>query len=416
MRFAYYAGIYLYGWSLRLAAPFHSKAAAWVQGRKEVWPKVSAFKPKSDQVIWFHCASLGEFEQGRPLMEALVKRLPSASLVITFYSPSGYRVRKDFPLADLVCYLPEDKPGNARRFVDAIRPTMAFFVKYEFWHGYLTALHKSGCALYNVSGVFRPGQRFFGPWSSFFKKDLTCFSHFFVQDEVSEGTLKSAGFTQVTTTGDTRFDRVFETAQLADDIPWMNKIKTDRPLLMAGSTWPVEEDILIPLINKAKYGEIWVITPHEVADSHIRKLEGRIRRRTLRFSEMLKGADLTDAEVILVDNVGWLARLYKYADAAVVGGGFSGKLHNILEPAAFGVPVLFGPKHERFREAAELIENGGAFIFRHGTQLERALDMLIGEQLVGKIAGQMCLQYVRKNKGATVRMMELLFPQDQPGS
>ncbi|MCB0430332.1 MAG: 3-deoxy-D-manno-octulosonic acid transferase [Flavobacteriales bacterium] len=408
MEALYRISIWLYGLVIRMAAPVHEKARLWLSGRKETWGYLEKKIPADKEVHWFHCASLGEFEQGKPVMEAMMNAHPEVFILVTFFSPSGYVPRKNHPVADAVCYLPEDKPGHVNCFLNLVKPKQAYFIKYEFWHGYLRELKRRSIPVINLSGVFRPNQRFFKWYGGFFFRDLQGFRHFFVQDHASARCLESAGIKQVTISGDTRFDRVREIAEASETLPLLDVFAQDRKVVVAGSCWPTEEH-LIYQVMKSGLDTKWVLAPHDVGSHHIDRMASRLPLPFVRYSEATPET-LAQAQVLLVDQVGLLSRIYKYGHAAIVGGGFSGKLHNILEPAAFGLPVLWGPRHRRFWEAEALIEKGGGFVFTDGVSLLKTLTFVLEEPFVGQMAGEVSRQFVRTGSGATRIIMEHLFP------
>lgn len=407
MKLIYDLGIFLYGAVLRLISPFNSKARLWIAGRKN-WERSLQEQIKRDQhYIWVHCASLGEFEQGRPVIEALKKEAPTCKVILTFFSPSGYEVRKNYSLADVVCYLPADTPRNSERFISIVRPAVVIFVKYEFWYNYISALHKKGIPLYLISGIFRSSQPFFRWYGMFFRKMLLNFSHFFVQDQRSESLLKSAGISNVTVAGDTRFDRVVRIAAQVRDIPELEAFRGNSRLFLAGSSWPPDEEIISRYILNHKDEVKWVFAPHEIHKSNIERLERLIGKDVVRFSEFTEAK--ADARVMIIDNMGMLSSAYRYAGIAAVGGGFGKGIHNVLEPACWGIPVLFGPNYGKFREAVDLIAMGGARSYSNYEEFETAFESLAYNKEVYSKAADSAGRYVKENSGATAVIMERIL-------
>lgn len=404
MLFLYNLGIQLYGIMLRIAALFHPKAKSWVEGRRH-WPqKLQAnWPPKSKQArlrIWLHAASLGEFEQGRPIIEALKKNFPDCHILLSFFSPSGYEIRKDYPVADYVCYLPLDTAKQANDFVRMTKPDLAIFVKYEFWHHHLSALKQRNIPTLLVSATFRPQQIFFKPYGAFFRQMLQQFSHIFVQDQSSLALLQKQAIKNLEKAGDTRVDRVMAIAKEAKDFPKVNAFIREESVLVAGSTWPADEKHLFPLI-KALAAKNWrfIIAPHEIHPDRLASLEQGLPCPSIRYSQLEEAGDYA-AQVLIIDNIGMLSSLYRYGKIAYIGGGFGQGIHNILEPVAFGLPVLFGPKHQKFTEAVALLESGGAISIQDASSLQKAMQKL-AEQHQYTQASQAALDYLAYNRGAT---------------
>ncbi|PHR26970.1 MAG: 3-deoxy-D-manno-octulosonic acid transferase [Fluviicola sp.] len=375
MHLLYNIGVSAYGIAIRIASLFLPKAKKWIAGRK----KWHLYLPdlENEEVVWFHCASLGEFDQGLPLMHKIKTETPDVFLLVTFFSPSGFEhYQKREHHADFVCYLPLDTPSNAKKFIQHFSPTQSFFVKYEFWGNYILAAKKSGSKIYNVSGIFRPKQRFFKWYGGFFRKILQQFDHFFVQNESSKELLNSIQLSNVTVTGDSRFDRVIENRDKAKDNAIIQQFKGTDQLIIIGSSWPVDEALLNPWINRSNHKIL--IAPHQVDDKHIEQIISGISRKVERYSRLSEGS-VSDSEVLILDTIGHLASAYKYGTIAYVGGGFSGSLHNILEPAVFGLPVIFGPKHTRFPEAQAFIDGGFGFSIESTTQFESAFNEISSE-------------------------------------
>lgn len=402
MRFLYTFGVGVYGLAIRIASLFLPKAKKWISGRKN-WtsnlPEVNG-----QEVVWFHCASLGEFDQGLPLMNMIKQENPEIFLLVTFFSPSGFEhYQKREHSADFVCYLPLDTVNNAKKFIQHFSPKQSFFVKYEFWGNFIFAAKKNGSSIYNVSGIFRPNQRFFKWHGGFFRKILQQFDHFFVQNESSKGLLNSIGLSNVTISGDSRFDRVIENRKKAKDNAIIEQFQGADQLVIIGSSWPADESVLLPWINETKYKIL--IAPHQVDDKHVEQIISRISRKVDRYSSLSKKAVL-DCEILVLDTIGHLASAYKYGTIAYVGGGFSGSLHNILEPAVFGLPVIFGPKHKRFPEAQAFVDGGFGFSIETTGQFESAFSQIIDDldAISEKERG-----FVESNAGASDKIYRRIY-------
>ena len=402
-RILYRTFIRLYILILHLAAPFRSKARLMLEGRKRLLGEVSvAFKRVQEPVAWFHCASLGEFEQGRPVMEGLRERYPEYKILITFFSPSGYEVRKNYLGADFVYYLPFDLPVSVRAFVAAVHPAMVVVVKYEFWYFLLHCLSRRHVPLFLISGIFRPGQVFFRPWGRLYRSVLHTFTHLFVQDEKSRDLLRGIGILNVTVSGDTRFDRVYEISRYPQIADLVEEFCAGAPVMVVGSLWPEDLRVLLPLIREAPGGLKFVIAPHEVEEGGIRRLVQELGEGTLRYSTA--GTTRADAfRILVIDNVGMLSSLYRFGVVAYVGGAFGEGLHNILEPAACGVPVFFGRSRSnaKYREAGELLAAGGAFEVSEASELRSGVRRLLEDPAEQKRASEAGLHYVLARKGAT---------------
>jgi 3-deoxy-D-manno-octulosonic-acid transferase len=401
MRIIYHIVIGLLGLGIRIASVFHHKAAAWTSGRRHLFENLCRFLASDDRpVIWFHCASLGEFEQGRPLIESIHRRYPTHRILLTFFSPSGYEVRKNYQGASYVAYLPLDTPANARRFVDLVNPSAVFFIKYEFWYNFLYRLHRQQIPVFFASAVFRPRQVFFQWYGGWFRKHLRMVRHFFVQDKASEQLLRQTGLAEVTHSGDTRFDRVHLVASKPDRFTSVENLTASRPLLVAGSTWPEDEAILAKIIDHYKGQLFFLIAPHEVSEERVMELQRTIPIPSIRFSGLTASQEQV-SDVLVIDRIGFLAHLYQYAEIAYIGGGFGRGIHNILEAAAFGKPVLFGPNYLKFREATDLIARGAAFSITSGEEaLAVVNDLLTNRERYRQCAAN-CKSYVEEHTGAT---------------
>lgn len=353
----YTLGIYFYGLIMRIGALFHPKAKKWVNGRKNFWSKIPDLK--DENVIWFHCASLGEYDQGKPIMEAWKKENPTDYILVTFFSPSGYENIKDKSVGDYTCYLPLDTPRNAKRFMKYFKPSKVFFIKYEIWVNHLKAAKKSGAQLYSVSASFRKNHRFFKWYGGTFRKALFLFDHIFVQYRLSKDLLSNIGINNVTVSGDTRYDRVAQRAEEEKENAIISPWAKGESIFVMGSSWPIDEEMIIPYINDYKIKTKVIIAPHEVNSAHIQQIEDRLKVNYQLYTNIQKGEELKrHTHVLILDCIGVLADAYKYGNIAYVGGGFGTGLHNILEPAAFGSPVIFGPIHQKFPEAQAFIDAG----------------------------------------------------------
>ena len=367
-------------------------------------------KVESDaRYIWFHCASLGEFEQGRPLIEKIRADYKQYKIVLTFFSPSGYEIRENYDGADIVMYLPVDTPANAQKFLDIIKPEKVFFIKYEYWHSFISEINRRGIPLFMVSAVFHKDGIFFrkdlrGRW---FRRILMKFDHIFVQDENSLQLLGSAGITECTVSGDTRIDRVAVIARNAKDIPAIERFKDRFPLIIAGSTWKPDEELLSQYINNSSNIKI-IFAPHEVSDSNIQRLQQMIKTPSVRFSRV-NDIEISDFKILIIDSIGLLSSLYKYGSIAYIGGGFGAGIHNILEPAVFGLPVIFGPNHHKFKEATDLKLLKGAWPVNNFRELERVLTMFLNEPSKLSASSEICKNYVSKNIGATRIIIKKVF-------
>jgi len=405
MRLLYDLGILLMNAGLRMAAPFNSKARLWVRGRKDIFRRMAEVVRPDDEVAWLHAASLGEFEQGRPVIEALREACPRYKILLTFFSPSGYEVRKNYAGADWVFYLPADTPRNARRFLRVFRPKVAVFVKYEFWINYLLAMRKEGTRLYLISSIFRRGQIFFRPYGGLFRRALGAFAHIFVQNDESRALLERIGVRCVSVTGDTRFDRVCSIAARAKRLPEIERFAAGRPVFVAGGTWPPDEELLLGMIDR--YRDVkFIVVPHEIDPDRIERLIGRIGRPALRYTQLTPETDSAEAGVLIVDTIGILSSLYRYGRWGYIGGGFGAGIHNTLEAAVFGLPLAFGPHYGKFREACDLIESGGAESIADGAQLLEWFDRLYRDPAATQRAGEACRTYVESHRGATRRIVD----------
>jgi 3-deoxy-D-manno-octulosonic-acid transferase len=399
----YTFGITLYSLLIRLAAPFNPKAREWVAGRKGWKNKLSNAFQDTDKIVWFHAASLGEFEQGRPVMEASRRAFPNHKILLTFFSPSGYEQMKDYVGADVVMYLPADCPRNAKYFVRTLKPAMAVFIKYEFWYNYLSELNRSKTPVIFISALFRNGQPFFKWYGGWFRKKLRNINHFFVQDESSSDKLKSIGIDQITVSGDTRFDRVADILASKRGNADIEKFCKGHNVLLAGSTWPPDEEMLSAL--PARFPELKIIiAPHEIKEERIRQLAATMKLDVARFTRD-KPASWPDKQVLILDTIGILSSVYRYADIAYIGGAFATGLHNIQEPAVNGMPVIFGPKYDKFREAVALVHDGGAYSINSSSELLELLDDLLYDTVTYNAACEVSKKYMLEQTGATEKIL-----------
>lgn len=387
----------------RLAATINTKAAQFVIGRKEQKDALTATFPLKEnaQLVWVHCASVGEFEQGRPVIEALKAWRSELKVLLTFFSPSGYNLRKNYEHADYVFYLPWDTPKNAAWFARQVKPSLAIFVKYEFWYHYAVALRSASVPLISISAIFRNDQIFFRPGGGLFRKLLKQFDHFFVQNDLSVRLLHSIGIDAVTRAGDTRFDRVHQIMQQSAVLPLVEKFCAHKPVMVIGSAWPQDMDVLYPFINEHKNDMRFIIAPHELNGAFMHDIVRSVQATVVQYSSATEDSVL-HAEVLLVDSVGLLSALYRYGRYAFVGGAYSQGLHNILEAASYGIPVFFGDRaYQKYAEAVELIMRGGAFEVRDYTDLQRKFDTLHHDPEQYQLACAISRQYTEENLGAT---------------
>lgn len=390
-----------YSAAIKAAARFNPKAHQWVEGRRGLLPRITeAMRANQHPVIWVHCASLGEFEQGRPVIESLKTRFPEHKIFLTFFSPSGYEVRKNYAHADWVFYLPADTPANAHDFVAAVRPSLAIFVKYEFWFNYMRTLSHSKVPVNVISAIFREGHPFFKWYGFWFRKQLSVISQFYVQNEDSADTLRRHGINRVVVSGDTRFDRVQAVAAQSFSHPVVEAFVEKHRVLVAGSTWPPDEQLIVALMKNAPADVKLLIAPHEVNEQAIQELTRSLGPRTIRLSKTTTTA-AQQARAMIVDSVGMLSQLYRYGDFAYIGGGFGAGTHNILEAATFGLPLFFGPNHQKFRETIDLIRLRGAFPVSTVSCFLSIFEKVATDDFIYQQAHKACLDYIARNTGAT---------------
>lgn len=406
----YTLAILVLGWVYRLAALFVPKAKKWVAGRKN-WSsdlqKTIRDWPEDSRKIWMHCASLGEFEQGRPLIELIKQESPDTRIVLTFFSPSGYEVRKDYPLVDWTQYLPLDTPRNAARFLDLLQPELAIFVKYEFWFNFIASAKKRRIPLILIAGLFRERQYFFGPFGKWFLRQLGSFRQFYVQNESSARILTSHGLNQFSVVGDPRVDRVLQIAQKAPRFSEIEAWKGDRKTLVVGSSWPPDEEVLFSFFAEA-LREDWcvILAPHDISTRHIRQIEDRLPLSYLKYSSLKKNGS-SPTRALIIDNIGMLSALYQYGDLAYVGGGFGAGIHNTLEPMAFRLPVIFGPKYQKFKEAEETVAQGGSFSIKNTEEMKSVFSNLLDTNFYEN-SSDVVHGYLQQSKDATTKIYNAL--------
>ena len=390
---------------LRVVAKFSPKMRLFVDGRKDVEAILAQKISANDNTIWFHAASLGEYEQGLPVMLKMKENYPNHKIILSFFSPSGYEVRKNNAVADVTVYLPLDTKRNANRFLDLVHPEIIFFIKYEFWPNYLNSIHQRKIPTYLISGIFREDQPFFKWYGGFYRKALFAFTHFFVQNDKSKTLLASLGFSNVTVSGDTRFDRVVQILDQDNTLKFIEEFKDDKMTIVVGSSWPADEKLLVNYINRSRDDLKFIIAPHNIKHGQIVELQNCIERDVVLFSEK-NGVDLSSKQVFIIDTIGLLTKIYSYADLAYVGGGFGNPgVHNILEPATFGIPIVLGPNFSHFAEAVALVNLGGATSVSNQSQLDDAFDNLLSNDDERGEQGSICETFVQMNKEATKKIL-----------
>jgi 3-deoxy-D-manno-octulosonic-acid transferase len=355
--------------------------------------------------VWFHAASLGEYEQGLPVMQRFRNEHPQYKIVLTFFSPSGYEVRKDSKEADVICYLPLDSKSNVTRFLDLVQPQMVFFIKYEFWPNYLKALKKRTIPTYLISGIFSEKQLFFKWYGSFYRKCLNNITHFFVQDKKSQELLNALGMQNVTISGDTRFDRVLEILERNNQLDYIQEFVGDNLTTVVGSSWSQDEELLMSYINNSTVGVKWIFAPHNIKTEQVNKLKQSCQKSVVLFSEK-EEKDLSVYDVFIIDTIGVLTKIYSYADVAYIGGGFGSGIHNVLEPATFGMPVVIGPKYQKFKEEVDLVAIGACVSVANQKELNTILDSLITDKEVRQQKSKLSQDFVRNHAGATAIVLE----------
>ncbi|MCJ7465882.1 MAG: 3-deoxy-D-manno-octulosonic acid transferase [Maribacter sp.] len=407
MYFIYNLVVILIGFHLRIVAWFHPKIKLFVNGRKQTFSTLQKTIHPTDKIIWIHVASLGEYEQGLPVIKKIRKAYVDHKILVTFFSPSGYEIKKNTGDADIVVYLPLDTQKNVTRFLRLTHPKLAIFVKYEIWPNYLKELRYKNIPTLMISALFKSKQIYFRPYGGFMQKALRTFTHFFLQDENSKILLESIGFTNCTVSGDTRFDRVSEILAQDNSLSFMQRFKGKSLCLVAGSTWPEDEAILVDFINSAHTGLKYVLAPHTIKSDHVQHLQRNILKKSCLYSE-LESIDAAGCEVLIIDTIGLLTKIYSYADAAYVGGGFVTGLHNTLEPATFGIPVIIGPNYGNFKEAIDLVAKHGIQVIRSKDEFTLVMNRFLNEPQFRDRTGAINRAYVAENKGASVQIMEYI--------
>jgi 3-deoxy-D-manno-octulosonic-acid transferase len=392
MNTLYNISIWIFSIAVHIASLFNPKAKQWIKGRKGIFQKLAEATKDNKDIVWFHCASLGEFEQGKPIIEGYKIKHPTHKVLLTFFSPSGYEIRKNYDGVDWVFYLPADTKSNAKKFISIVKPIKVIFIKYEFWFNYMAELKKQNISFYSVSAIFRDGQAFFK--YKWWAKQLNNVSHFFVQDKDSKELLQSLGFSNCTVTGDTRFDSVVSNTQKAVSIPLIEKFSKNKTTIICGSTWPKDEAILAKYI-KENPNYNYIIAPHEM--KHINELKQQTN--ALLFSKA-DSTNISNSPVLIIDSIGILSNIYKYGDLAYIGGGFGSGIHNILEAVAYGLPVVFGPNYQKFNEATELIKQKGAISISNYTELTSAVDFF------NAFDKSIAINYIQENSGATTKILD----------
>ncbi len=407
IRILYSLGVKAYYLLMLFASIFNAKAKEWIKGRKNIFSKLEQAHLLDSSNIWFHVSSLGEFEQARPLIEKIKNRYPRYKIVLSFFSPSGFEIRKNYKYADSIIYLPIDSRRNAKRLLNLIKPEFAFFVKYDFWFFFLKELKNRNIRTYLVSAIFREDQLFFKSIGKWYAKMLESFSFIFVQNNKSAELLKSINIHNVSVAGDTRFDRVIEIAEHSKDIDLIKSFVGDKFTLIAGSSWFEDEQIICRYLNNSADMK-FIIAPHEIDENHIINLLQIINRPVVRYSRA-EGIDLADYQVMIIDNIGMLSSIYKYGHVAYIGGGFGAGIHNIIEAAVYGMPVVFGKKYKNFQEAVDMIDLKVAYSINDFNEFETVLNLLISDRNYLDLLSQKAKDYVMKNKGASETILKFVF-------
>ena len=407
MTFFYNVGIWLYHMLVRASALFDPKAKEWISGRSRIFERIAQDVDPSARRAWVHCASLGEFEQGRPVIERLRQEFPEMEILITFFSPSVYKVIRDYEHANHVFYLPLDTARNARRFLELVEPDLIVFVKYEFWYHFLTEASRRSIPTVVIAASFRPDHRFFKWYGGLFRKMLAGISHIFVQTKESIDLLREIGIDSCSISGDTRYDRSFQQAKDPEPVELVARFKGERKVFIAGSTWPLGEEVIVQLINDNVFEGKFIIAPHEISEARMEQLANSINRPVAFFTKCSIDT-IHEYDVMIVDTVGYLTRIYQYGDYAYVGGGFSPFLHNTLEAFAFGLPTFFGPQYDKFWEAQEAVKNGAGFPISNIEDLKAQLSLLESDPMIYGMASEMSRNLIRQNTGATDKVMAYL--------
>ena len=408
MLFLYNLVISIAGFFLKIVALFSPKIKLFVEGRKNVFSILEEKIKPSDKTIWFHSASLGEYEQGLPVIEKIKEKYPSHKIIVTFFSPSGYEVRKNNTVADVTVYLPLDSKSNAKRFLKLVHPEFVFFIKYEFWLNYLKELEKSKTPTYLISGIFRDSQMFFKWYGGFYRNALKAFTYFFVQNESSKQKIETIGFKNVIISGDTRFDRVAAILERDNTLDYIENFKNNQPIIVIGSSWPKDEALIAEYINQAPDNIKFIIAPHNIKTDQIAVLKSLLTKSTILYSEK-EEKDLSNYNVFIIDTIGLLTKIYSYAAIAYVGGGFGNPgIHNILEPATFGIPIVIGPNFANFAEAVSLVELEGCVSVSTFNELKTVFDRLLNDAAFFKEKSKICKSFIQENKGATDTIMRIV--------
>ena len=408
MRLLYSLAIRCYSGMISLASLLgNAKARLWSQGRRKQWDRLKSDDSDAEW-IWFHVSSLGEFEQGLPLIEKIKERYPKYKLLLTFFSPSGYEPRKNFQLADKVAYMPSDTLTNAKRLVDNFNIKAAFFVKYDFWFNYMKVLNDNDIPLYYVSALLHSNHYFFKFYASWFRKQLRYVKHYFVQNEETENLLKSIGIVNVTVTGDTRFDRVYDIARQSQSFPEIENFINGRKCIIAGSSWQTDERFLIPFIERMPENYCMIIAPHDISDSHINQIISQLKDYRLYTEIQQPTANSQSPKVLVVNTIGILKKIYRYARFAYVGGGFMSSIHNTQEALVYGCPVVIGPKYHKFVEAVDLVKDGGMFSVSNQQELNDIFERLINDEVFYDKVSNICQDYVKLSIGATKKILNYL--------
>ena len=405
MRLLYTLFIHLYSLGAMLASPFSLRARQWWQGRRHLFDFLQEKCQGKQNIIWIHSASLGEFEQGKPLMERLRKEHPECSILLTFFSPSGYEIRKNEPLADVVAYLPADTLRNAHRFVKLVQPKAAIFIKYEYWFNYMDELYRNHIPFYYISAIYRPQQHFFKWYGGWFVKQLKKCTHFFVQNKNSEDLLHSIGIQNVTIAGDTRFDRVYAIAQQDYTLDFAVRFKSDKQLIVAGSTWEPDEQLLRQVFDAVHDRYRLILAPHMIDCEHIKNIKNIFSSYKILLYSELENNSPEEFDVLIIDTIGLLSKIYKYSDLSYIGGAFGKGLHNILEAGVFGVPLFFGPKYQKFNEAVELVSRGGAFSIQCAEAMIEKIELFAQQPEQYQSVCAICRTFVQENLGAVDKIM-----------
>ncbi len=398
--------------ALKLASNFNKKAKLWVDGRKNWEEKIASKISNTDKVLWIHCSSLGEFEQGRPVIEALKEKYPTHKIAVSFFSPSGYEIRKNYQGADLIFYLPLDTKSNAEKLIKVLHPEILILVKYEYWFNLITALHQHNIPTIVVSAIFRESQNFFkNNGNNWFAKKLNLINHFFVQNQQSKDLLDNIHISQSTIAGDTRFDRVKQIIHQDNQLNFMDHFKADSKLIVVGSSWPKDEELFVELINQ-KLNENWKIlfAPHNLNEAEINSFLTKINQKAIKYSDLEKTNNqmLNDSKVFILNTIGILSKVYVYADITYIGGGFGAGIHNTLEAVTFGNPVVFGPKYKKFQEAVDLIEIGGGFSISNQNNFNEIMNRLMNDEKFRKESGKKAGDFVQNSPNATKIILDYL--------